>query len=362
MRTRTLGIPKGAALPRTVLGPLPPLGIMDSENAHTDAFAADAEELGLALVRVVVRWNEMQRDPRRIDFSSPHARRVDAAIRRALADGRQVVITVDGPTPAFAIDPTQPGRAPRLDAWRAYVLALARRYRRVLWWETWNEPNAAGAFSLYPYRQLQLASVLRRTVRRLNPDAQVLLALGSGRRTPFGPARQLAYWRDYVRFAADYGVVLPAFDAISFHPYNRDLGVGLLPQHPNGSNLYESGDVGRLLAAIDEAFPGEDMPLAITEFGHLTGPTPRIGAGLTPEGQADALCGTLSELRRWNRTGRILMAIWYLGRDERDPERAWTSGLRYADGTPKPAFDAWRRYVADPPARFDAACPAAPAA
>lgn len=356
LRTRTIGIPKGAAVPGDALGPLPTLGIADFEHAHTEAFDADATALGLGLVRVVARWGDYQPVAGPVRFTSIRARRTDEAIRRALAADRQVVITVDGPTPAFAIDPLQPGRAPRVDAWRRYVRALARRYPDVLWWEAWNEPNTTHTAALWPYRQLQLARALRVTVRERNRHARVLLALASGKRRPFGPARQLAYWSDYLRFADAYGIVLPAFDAISFHPYNRDLSRGVLPQSAGDLNLFESGDVGRLLGAIDEAFPGRRIPLAVTEFGYLTGPTPRIGPGLTPDAQAEAVCGSLSELRRWNLDGRILMAIWYQSRDEQDPERAWTSGLRYADGTAKPAFDTWRRYVTDPPATFAPTC------
>lgn len=364
LRTRARPIPQGRAEPGTALGPLPLLGMADQLWAHTTPFQDDAAALGLGVVRVIVRWKDVQRVDGPVRFRSLTARRNLRAYAHAIQSGRQVLVTVDGPTPDFALDPEEPGRAPRIDAWRRYARAVVAQFPLATWWEAWNEPNSPREAAVYPLRQLRLSAALRRIVQERTEHGKVLISLGTGKRNPYSPARQIAYWGDYVRFSTAYGIPRPAFDAISFHPYNRTYDVGVLPQNAPSSGLYESGDVGRILAAIDAAFPYRRIPLAITEFGYMTGPSPRIGAALSPDAQADAVCGSLNELRRWNTTGRILMAIWYLDADEASVDNAWTSGLRTADWTPKPGFAAWQRYIADPPATFSPTCgpPVAPVA
>jgi hypothetical protein len=108
------------------------------------------------------------------------------------------------------------------------------------------------------------------------------------------------------------------------------------------------GNLDALTAAVDRLWPGRDLPIWVTEFGWESHPdTSR--RRVSQADQARFLTDAVALLRRPDL--RVEAAIWFLLRDEPvrypDGHPGWQSGLRGVDNRIKPAYDAWRRAVAE---------------
>ena len=208
--------------------------------------------LGTRVVRLWdthTRWMDVEPAKGRWDFG-----RSDLYVEYARRNGAQVLFTL-GQTPAWAAaDPEvhcyyAAGCSPPADLadWRAYVRALATRYRsRVRYWELWNEPNTPEFWRGSPERLAEMARIAREEILRANPNAQLL-----------GPGLGAVGFDFLDRFLAAGGG--DALDAISFHVYAN-------------ASVHQVIASQSRVRAIADRHGKAGLPLWNTEFGISCGP------------------------------------------------------------------------------------------
>jgi hypothetical protein len=133
---------------------------------------------------------------------------------------------------------------------------------------------------------------------------------------------------------------------------------GLVPLHPPADafaqHLYPAGAptvttampsfrrLEELIGELDRVRPG--LPILITEFGWTTTPTSVRPSFVSEEEQAGYLREAAEVLRA---IPRVRLAVWFNLQDNAQ----WTSGLRRADLSAKPSWDAFARSPKFFPAR-----------
>jgi hypothetical protein len=223
--------------------------------------------------------------------------------------------------------------------------------------QPWNEPNLAG-FLQPQYRTnadgsrtsasaglyAGLLSAAYPAVKAAQPGAWVIAAgLGpSGTDRPPGST-------SFRTFARDLAPLRPPADAFAQHLYTA-IGPGDSVSLPSYRRLDE------VIAELDRVWPG--LPMLVTEFGWTTLATPQRESHVSEEAQAAYLRQAVELLAA---NPRVRLAVWFNLQDN----ALWTSGLRRADLSPKPSWDAFLatpKFFSREPAAAPAASPAAPAA
>lgn len=358
----------GASPPaRAVKGPAPLiLGVQDDQLPVADPAALDARldrlaATGTQMTRLDVLWNQVAptrpADPR--DDADPAYRwsRYDRIVDGLAARGIAVLVTIYR-TPGWAVDtryapadPSEPERwAPDPQALGDLAHALARRYDGVRHgaiaaFEPWNEPNIPfflrpqwvrddGAYSTgwRPASPAIYAAMLRAArdgIRQAGSDAPVLGVSGAPNGTgapPAGPASVGAVSTS--AFIAELARLRAPMDAAAQHVYPA-LG-------PDESRAFPAFlTLPRLIGELDAIRPG--IPVWITEFGWMTqAPLSRPARAFSSE--ADQAAFLDRAVAMMAAEPRIRTAIWFNLQDNAE----WPGGLRRADDTAKPAWDAFR--------------------
>ena len=313
--------------------------LVHGDDAATRARALDELRAGGAdIVRAILR-------PR--DVAGGHWQRFDSFVAATRARGMRPLIT---------LTPTPRGTA---RAFGRLAVDAGRRYRNsVDLWALVNEPNSPqhllpqwrGGQPASPiaYRRLVSAG-LRGLAAAGHPAGRVLLGelLGTGADVggPRSPVRPLAFTRRY--FCLDRRdhprrCINPPrrlrVAGWSFHPYPLRGGPLAPPRSPDDVSVTRLGALRRTLdAAWRAGRTATRLPLWDTEGGVQTDPPDRL-FGVPPPRQARFL--NEIEWMLW-RTPTVRSVAQYLWRDERNLE-AFQTGLRFADGRPKPSLRAWR--------------------
>ncbi len=209
---------------------------------------------------------------------------------------------------------------------------LAGRYGgRVAGWEIWNEPNLEFFFN-----SNNRAADYAKLVRTAYPAAKAAdpatwVVAGSLSEAPLR----------FVEDLFDHGIA-GHFDAFSLHPYCGDKSPldPLSPEYIKNSFVRGIPAVHKILLSHDE-----DAPNWLSEYGWTTstirGEEPWMN-GVDEETQAEYVEQSLVKVRDWP---WVPVAIVYELMDysaNRDDRNSNYGLLRY-DGTPKPAFEAFRR-------------------
>ncbi len=225
----------------------------DPDLAEWDRVAA----WGVKLVREGFFWEWITNADGTLDFSWPD-RYFAEAEKRGI--GVLVDLCYDNKTLHQPGDPRPSIPASQLEAWRAYVVAVASRYKDRAWgFEVWNEPNSPTFWKGSMAEFLALAKVTVQAVHEAAPGVPVAVA---------GLALAPQDWLDALLAE---GIVGEA-DAVSFHPYWLDA---------EGA-VDTIGVVQDWLAANHL-----DKPLWLTEYGWPTGGTYPTATDL--DGQAERL-------------------------------------------------------------------------
>lgn len=326
--------------------------LVEGSAAERTELLDAAKVAGANTIRIDISWATVQPSgPRRWTWGP-----VDDAVR-SVHDAGLRLLPVIGYTPEWARDPgcartSCPPADPQ--AFARFAAAAAARYAPadVVAWEVWNEPNAAfWTPSPDPVRYAKLLQVTAAAVRAAAPGTPVLL--GGLAPTTSGPSGHLSP-ADFLRVVYQQGAQ-GSFDGVGVHPY-------CFPALP-GENEPWAGwqqmlDVRALLEAQGDAGKG----VWITEFG-----APTSGAGalatlsdrnydrkadhVSPDLQAATVTAAFQQL-----TGMpwVRSLLWYSVVDlppqpddataapSQAPANASGYGLVRGDGSPKPAFDAWR--------------------
>ncbi len=277
------------------------------------------ERLGVDVVRVNLRWNEIAaRKPAKPTSHLDPAYRWNAAdvlLNGLRAHGIAPVVSLIG-TPRWANGGRAPNWAPRsASSFANFATAAATRYPFVRHWVIWNEPNK--------YWQLRPTSPKTYVRLLLNPAYAAIKrvaprdAVAGGVTAPRGGRGSVSpvSWIRGMRAAR------ARLDAYAHHPY--PVARGETPF--SGGGCVRCGDLtmaslDRLVAEVTRAFGRKRIWL--TEYGYQTNPPDRL-LGVSQAAQARYLAE--AALRAY-RTPRVDMLIHFLVRDESEVAR-WQSGL-----------------------------------
>jgi hypothetical protein len=348
----------------------------------------DLRDLGVDWVRVTAGWSVIAPSPtaaRRPDFDAtdPDAyppgawAALDRLVAMAADRGLRVSIDIAFWAPRWAVGRAGPRPERERDSiavsdFADFSQAVARRYPQAVAFTIWNEPNhpafmqpqwerANGSWrpaSPHRYRAMVQAAVPR--IRGAAPGALVLIggtsSIGSAAadRSTAGMApltflREMACvdqrLRPLRRPECRSFEPLPG-DGWAHHPYSTDLTPYERDPRPANVRIGELDRLTSLLAGLHAIGRTRTaLPLYLTEYGYQTNPPdPTSRTSLAEQAR------WLSEAEQVARSQPTVLGVsQFLLRDL--PERAghdlrsrWSdyqSGLRFADGRPKPAYAAY---------------------
>jgi hypothetical protein len=348
------------------------LGITDSGAASygDGSLYPTLAELHASVLRVHLNWGGRLGVARRmpVDPSDPEDRAYDwrlydRIVLGAAASGVEVLFTIFG-TPPWANGGAPPNRAPReTAALEDFAYAAATRYGgryerpdgtllpAVRRWTAWNEPNLriglyaqwrrAGthwiAQSPRDYARICNAVVLGVHATMLAGERVACgVTAPRGNNNPHAEHPSVAPLV-FLRTMAAAGA--RGFDAYAHHPYNGSIRE-TPSTRPAGPSSVTLGNIDVLERELARLY-GRRVPIWLTEYGYETNPPDRR-LGVSLAAQAAYLTQAVAIARR---DPQIDLLLWFLLRDEVDPER-WQSGLVTAGGVRKPAFAAFRRAAA----------------
>jgi hypothetical protein len=381
-----------------------------------NATLAEVRELGFTHVRLSAHWDQLTRAPDatvrpRFAAANPGAyeqtkwEALDRAVSAATRQGLAVMIDVAFFAPRWATSgPDRFGSRPRhrIDrrAFTDFAVAIAQRYSgrfapgpqdgttlpRVSVFTLWNEPNLAvfwtpqrrvlrgGRIALdSPHAYRRLVSVAYGAVKRVRPDARVLIGgLASG---PAWQPRARQAGIPAMRFLREMACVDTALrplhtpdcrgfrpvpgDGLAAHPYSLGHPPDFRPRGARVDTL-TMGNLDTLALLLRRlASRGRIAPrlqnIYLTEFGYLTpDQSPRTGEHQNPfptvPPDLQATWETWAHELAWE-TPQVRMFSHFLVRDTSCAFGSglecfdWPSGFRYGDGEAKPSRAALRATV-----------------
>ena len=305
-----------------------------------------AREAGAGMVRVDVGWASLEQDGKG-RRNAWYLNKIDHVVNEAQERGIKVLFTF-WETPCWASTAPETlkqgcsgawwdrevQRYPAADA-RDYGDALAflvRRYgNRVAAWELWNEPNHPHYFKaadpVASYAGLVKAAYP--AAKAADPKATIIA--GSLADADF----------EFTAALLDRGVG-GNFDAWSVHPYSEDRS----PLHPGIAGWTKKSFAAGVPKVRDTLVRrGQNKPIWLTEFGWSTctvrGDSAAYHNCVDESTQADWLKQALNYMRNWD---YVPMAAAFNIEDTSTDtgDRLDNYGLMHHDGTPKPAFAAFR--------------------
>jgi hypothetical protein len=306
-------------------------------NAHAPGGAAlqlefdRVAEAGIGWVRIDFVWALIETSPDHFDWSA-----YDAIVAAAEARGLSV-LGILAYTPGWATDGEPLSGPPRSVAdWEDFCFRAAKRYRgRVRDWELWNEPNQKSFWG--GTRQQYIDWILI-------PGADAVHAADSGARAG-GPALahlESARWYDWLLEALQKAG--GKLDFATHHLYDSDgpadVTAKLEAPTPFGADpsLWDlwSPSVKEVLTAAQWL----GKPFWLDETGWAS---KKIGETKQASNLEGLLAGWASGApgRQW--LDKIFVYELRDGPPEVDPNGF---GLLRADGSPKPAYDAYRDFIA----------------
>ena len=359
---------------------------------------AEAKALGVDVIRVFLSWHSVSPNqderfmPEGFDVGDPDSPgyawgMYDALVHRARQNGMKLLFTLSPAMPYWASE--EPDRCPhriggysRLTLscmWKPsptlfaqFVKAAVRRYGttatgpyggEVALWSLWNEPNLE--HYLWPqlkrtkqgfvdlaaarYRKLWLAGW--KMIAKYDPPSRnkVLFGETAAISSPMDTLYAALCLDEQGRpfkgvMRARHGCVnakrLP-IAGLALHPYNN-FAIGSIFTRSFTKDSLPAAYLGRAHKLLDRAARYGRIPRArpiyITEFGFQSSPPDPFGAALSPTRHAAAI--NEAERLFWG-DSRIKSVSQYELYDVPSPDD-FNTGLRFSDGEPKPAWDAYR--------------------
>lgn len=310
----------------------------------------DAVALGVQVIRSDLDWDDVQpTSPTEFRWER-FDRVVEAVARRNLT-----LLPVVAYTPPWARgEGCVDHKCAPADAsqFAAFAGAAASRYadRGVVAWEIWNEPNDSGFWSPQadPRGYYSLLEAASRSIRAVDPSAPVLLGGLAAIRTK-GKGLSPADFLRQVCSSGDLSVV----DGVAFHPYTYPgLPSEASPGRSTAWNLIDQG-ADSLRAVLNQTCRTPGLPIWLTEYGAPTGGPGEPSDGspgsiteetthVTEQRQAAIATDVLKTVRI---KANVEAMIWYADQDLGDDASSNLDfyGLRRADGSKKPAFDAFAK-------------------
>jgi Cellulase (glycosyl hydrolase family 5) len=368
----------------TVVDPTPSL--LNGESPARRADILDRlQALGVDTVRIQVQWRflapspESSTEPAGFDATDPSEYPprafdvLDSIVRGAKERGMDVLLTPTSPVPDWATSNQRGGLySPRPADFERFVQALGERYSgscvpprcsptaaadplpRVDRWAVWNEPNlrtflrpqrtAAGrTISGFLYRGLFLAAQRGLDLSGHKQDTLLLGDTSPSRGS--ASTAPLKFMRQVFCLSPAYKLQRPCspIDASGWahHPYNPHIPPWEKPKRTNRT-IVSTGNINKLVRALKRVAQAgattRRLPVYVTEYGIES--YPQGGFGVSPQRQAEYL--GIAEYLLW-RNPWVKTFAQYLLDDDRNPRQtlSFQTGLRFASGFPKPAYDAF---------------------
>lgn len=324
---------------------------------------------GVTDVRQLVYWRDYAPDPESrtkpsFDASDPAAYppdkwdNLDGLIAAAKAKGVDLTLTITGPVPRWATRSNKDNLTdPDPAEFGAFATALARRYGDdISTWSVWNEPNQPQFLkpqykngkpaSPKLYRKLYQAAYKGLRSEPSNADDTILIAETSPRGNS-NVVHPLAFLRGMLCLDSKYRKAKSCggldADGYAHHAYTTSQGPRFKPENTDDVTI---GVLSRLISALDKAAKAKalpaDLPVHLTEFGIQSTPDTIAGVSLSKQAAYLAVSEHMAYVNP-----RVASFSQYLMSD--DPPRSegykyggFESGLRRADGKPKPAYEGFR--------------------
>lgn len=327
------------------------VGLTGNTQAWGNGMAArmDAETSnGVDWLREEFDWSVIEPTNGQWDFS-----RYDNLMTEAAKRGVHILpIAINTPGWAGATWDTIPGDP---SAYADYVAHIAGRYGAggsfwaqhpdltpapVEWVELWNEPFmpqfANGDTD--PGRYARLVTAATDAGRAANPNVKYLMALDSSAYDASGTEH------DWLGAMYDAVPDLNAHvDGVTVHPY----GNGGLRVLTRGASRWQFRRLEEIRSAL-VAHGAADKPVWLTEMGWTTCPAGAEKRCDSEQQQADYITELFALLR--SNYGSYVRGVMLYRYDDLkasgDSDREAYFGLKHADGTPKPAWDALTRAIA----------------
>jgi hypothetical protein len=242
------------------------------------------------------------------------------------------------------------------------MTAVARRYgTEVDTWAIWNEPNhpdflmpqyTGTGKNKRPASPAIYRGLLQAAITGLKNAGQGADRVLMGETAPRGTGSAVSPLK-FLRGASCLseswkrrrGCSQLAVDGYAHHAYTTTAGPWFRPSQPNDVTI---GTLDRLISALDRAgrtgaLP-KHLPIWLTEFGVQSEPDPYLGVSFAKQAEYRSISEWLAYRQR-----RVRAFSQYLMRD--DEPRAgssaqrysgFESGLRTAEGAPKPAYEGFR--------------------
>jgi hypothetical protein len=309
-------------------------GTWSSYTAAQRAAVLDRfQAAGVRWVRIDLGWPSFQETGRGA-FSRWYVSLADDAVNEARARGLEVLATLWG-TPRWAngggtasVPPANAADYAQAAQW------LAAHFRgRVSAWEVWNEPNLSDFWQGSVAQYASLLKAAYPAFKSGDPSARVVLG---------GPSTNDADWLRKLYAAGAKGT----FDVMSTHPY---MGVAdAPPEARDDGTRYTIAHVRAVHRLMVRNGDGA-KPIWFTEFGwssHANWPgVENWNRGVTPQRQGEYLVRTLKYVGANFRY--VTNVFWYTDRNESGagPHND-NYGLLMQDGSPKPAYDALKAFLA----------------
>lgn len=340
------------------------------DDARRDRTLDEIAAFGVRSVRVLVYWRSFAPEPDsrtapQFDASDPNSYpagtwdRLDRLVTAARARGIDPFLTLTGPVPKWATKSKRDNLTePDAKAFGRWVTAVGRRYGSfVRTWSIWNEPNQP-QFLKPQYRNRRPASprIYRKLYQaaakalRATPDNSrdtILL----GETSPEGNANvvtPLAFLRGTLCLSKSYKRSRSCgkldADGYAHHAYTKAHGPFFKHSNKENVNIGALSRLTKALASARRAKAVDRLPLYLTEFGIQSYPD-KI-AGVSASRQAEYIA--LSEWIAYRNSSVKAFSQYLMQDDQPRPGSSlqrysgFESGLRYADGRAKPAYDAFR--------------------
>lgn len=317
---------------------------------RTDADFAKIASADVEVVRILINWNSVDPSAAANDFNW---RATDERIAAMARNGIRPLPFLFG-TPEWAGDEKTPPTesAATLDAFKEFARAVAARYGRegTFWdrfaltdpgvrpkkpqiWECWNEMNIPAFWNPpSPRAYGRFLKACAASVRAGDSSARIMTGGVFG--AP-GAQGSILSWHFIARLMKVRDIK-KSIDVVGMHPYASGLkGV-----------KQQTAKVRRALNSNG----GRKIPMIIDEIGWGSDPNADSLVAKTPQGQARALRASFNLFLKMRKRWKIESVFWYRDRDPAVPGESPcpfcdSAGLLNADGTPKPAWNAFLSFT-----------------
>jgi len=304
-----------------------------------------AKEAGAGMVRVDIGWASLEQGGKG-NYNAWYLGKMDHVVTEAEKRGIKVLFTF-WETPCWASTAPESLKQGCAGTWwnrgvqryapanpadfaDALAFSVGRYGDRVAAWELWNEPNHPTYF-----KAADQVSAYAAIVKAAYPVAK---AAHPGATIIAGSLADADF--EFTRALLDAGVG-GYFDAWSVHPYSEDRS----PLHPGIPGWTKKSFAAGVPAVRDTLLRrGEDKPIWLTEFGWSTCTVRGARAYencVDPETQAAWLGLALAHMRTWTYVP-VGVAFGLEDTSTDLGDRVENYGLLRVDGSPKPAFAAFR--------------------